>query len=59
MKIYMLETMGDYLYQCGCSLNKQLMKEVAEKKNKESKNHKFWVTEYEIDNKHYTEFEDY
>ncbi len=61
MKIYVVETIGDYTVQCGVSLSKNIAERKADELNKRIKNskcyHEYWVTEYEINNNQYTEFD--
>lgn len=57
MKVYMIETIGDYLCQLGCSLNKEIAEKEAARLDKRDWYHHYWVTEYEVDDKHYTDFE--
>ena len=61
MKIYVIETVSDYTVQCGVSLSKDIAKRKVDELNKRIKNsncyHKYWITEYEINNNQYTEFD--
>lgn len=65
MKVYVVETSGDYLFQLGCSLNKEIAEKEATSLNEKAKAgvrpgywyRTYWVTEYEVDDKHYTDFE--
>jgi len=58
MKVYVVEIMGDELYQCGMSLNRQEAEKACAKINE--RQHLPWkkafVSEYELNNK-YTEFD--
>lgn len=58
MKLYVLETNGNYLYAHGCSLNKKAVEDMAETANEMFgglNSNRFFVVEYEINNE-YTDF---
>lgn len=49
MKIYVVETMGDYTTQIAFCDKKQKAEEIAKEMNKKSKYHEYWVTVYQTD----------
>lgn len=62
MKIYVVEVSGDYTYQCGFSLCKSIAEKQAEKLNKRAEKvggyyKNYWVTEYEIKDNQYVDFD--
>lgn len=61
MKLYVIEMLGDYTYQLGCSLNKNIaqtkLKKIQNKCKTKWEKDKYWISEYDIDEKHYTEFD--
>lgn len=58
MTLYVVETILDYLVQVGCSLNKEQAEQMAEKLNKKANvKNKYWVSEYCISTKKFTEFD--
>ena len=58
MTIYVIERLGDDLYQLGMSLNKEVAEKECKKINAELPNYfsKAFVSTYELNNK-YTEFD--
>lgn len=58
MTLYVVETIRDYLVQVGCSLSEEQAEKMTEHLNKQahSKN-KYWVSEYHISEKKFTEFD--
>lgn len=61
MKIYVVETVYDYLVQYGFALSREKAQKVADKFNKKQKEdyNKFFVTEYEVGKDGFCEFDSY
>lgn len=58
MKIYVVETILDYVVQCGFSLSRKVAQEEADKMSQRSGFHEYYVTEYEVkDNFTFCSFE--
>lgn len=60
MKIYVIETVYDYLVQIGFALSREKAQKIADTFNKKEKDsNKFFVTEYEVNKNGFCEFNDY
>lgn len=57
MKIYVVEVILDYCVQCGFSLSRKKAQQEADELNREDKYHRYFVTEYEVNNSDYCEFD--
>ena len=58
MKIYVVETWGDYCYQVGYSTSKQIAEKKAREYEKDNPFHrKYFVTEYTLGKDNWCEFE--
>lgn len=56
MKIYVVETIHDYVIQIGFSASKQIAEEQRKEYEKDT-NHQAWVTEYTLGKNNWTEFD--
>ena len=59
MTIYVVETIGDYLVQLGFSPDRNIAQKVADKYNKKITNREYWVTEYQVSEHGFKDFDDY